>query len=201
MAALPGTYCRALVIYGNDDSGSDPFVNILWFNMAGVAADWQAAAEDLAAALDTAISPVAINCLAADARYIAVKVEMAVAAVSYTAANNANAQVGQVLGDSCPDYVAAVIRKKTARGGRTGRGRWFMPCVPEAFTNTSALTPGAVTSYGLLADTYVDTYVAGGVTFVAAHWSPTDLVFEPLTGYLVAPLLQTQRGRLLRPPF
>lgn len=65
-------------------------------------------------------------------------------------------EVGTLTGDSCPDYVAAVMARHTTRPGPSGRGRIFVPCVAEINTDTSRLTDGGQTALGALRDIFDD---------------------------------------------
>lgn len=74
---------------------------------------------------------------------------------------------GSVLSDELPDFVAAVIQKRTATAGKSGRGRWFLGPVPEALTDENFIEDAARPSYNQIAE---DWMAAG--TVLGAEWRP-----------------------------
>lgn len=106
--------------------------------------------------------------------------------------------VGQLTGDPCPANCAVLVSKRTARGGRKGRGRMYLPAglVAEQFISAAGvITPAEVTSMqtrisGALAD-----MVVAGLVGALLH---SDEVTTPdmLTALQVNSVIGTQRRRL-----
>jgi hypothetical protein len=110
--------------------------------------------------------------------------------------------VGGRAGTSGPPSVAVLVHKRTARGGRRGRGRMFLPwCL-----NTSS-----VSENGVIQTSDVNTIAASCIVFkdqLAASGSPMVLLHNPgqtamgppdlVTTMSVSPLIGTQRRRLGR---
>lgn len=100
--------------------------------------------------------------------------------------------------------VAVLVRKITARGGRAGRGRLFLPGLQ--------LGEGNVTATGVILQSLVDSWTADFNSFLAActtvgfplvllHQDPEvgpPLPPDPITGFAVQPVVATQRTRLRR---
>lgn len=104
---------------------------------------------------------------------------------------------GTVSQDGSPPMVSALISKTTAFGGRAGRGRMFMPGVPEQSVNEA----------GALGDTYVGNLQGAATAFAAnmvlADLPPVLLHAEgspistptPVTNFVVQTQSATQRRR------
>lgn len=58
---------------------------------------------------------------------------------------------GQTAGDALPSYCSALISLQTTLGGRSGRGRMFIPGVPESQTTASRINSEAALWAALLA--------------------------------------------------
>lgn len=52
----------------------------------------------------------------------------------------ADNNVGQAAIDSLPSFNSVVVSKRTALGGRSHRGRMFLPAIPESATSGSSIT-------------------------------------------------------------
>lgn len=57
--------------------------------------------------------------------------------------SNSAAVVGTASGDALPPNVAAMVNKITARPGRAGRGRFFLPGISEAAVSPAGVIAGA----------------------------------------------------------
>lgn len=112
--------------------------------------------------------------------------------------------VGELEGDTCPDYVSAVVRRYSAQPGPSGRGRAFIPAVAEINTDTSRLNGDGETALAGIRDALsepldVDAHVPD-LIFSPAHWkrkSPPALA--AVIVWVNDPTLVTQRRRRLRP--
>jgi hypothetical protein len=117
---------------------------------------------------------------------------------NYTIGFSAGAGPGTHAGDSCPDFTAVVIQKKTDFGGKSGRGRIYVGCIPEELTNTDTLTPAGVSEYEGFKSMLLDTFMAAGATWSQYHYSPKDDNWYLISGAIVVPVLGTQRRRRVR---
>lgn len=93
--------------------------------------------------------------------------------------------------------IAVLIKKATALGGRRGRGRFFLPAIPEEFVDIGGTLDSTFVS-GIQADT--DTFFAalavGGLEACVEHSdgaTPT-----PVTAHSVSNVVATQRRRQRR---
>lgn len=107
--------------------------------------------------------------------------------------------VGQISADGDPPQVSTLVQKRTARGGRSGRGRCYLPAPPNDQT-----TAGGGLEEAWRSDVE-DAYVAG-VTAIATDSGlslSTPLLFheaaeegDVITSFAVANRVATQRRRL-----
>lgn len=106
---------------------------------------------------------------------------------------------GADTGTACPQNTSYLVQKRTARLGRSGRGRMFVPGVVE----------GMVGVTGLITDAQRDAVTAGWQTFldslalgtpsipmVLLHAESLDLVPTPVTSLICDQKVATQRRRL-----
>jgi hypothetical protein len=105
---------------------------------------------------------------------------------------------GAVSGDSCPDFTAAVVQKRTATGGRSGRGRWYLGCVAESNTDTGRLTTAAVALYKTLAGNFAIDLTTDVGDLTPCLFAQAAAMLYPITGIVVNSPLGTQRRRRLR---
>lgn len=114
--------------------------------------------------------------------------------------NFLGAATGGVIGESLPTAVAAVIRKRTAFGGRTMRGRSYLAGVPVAGEVNSQLTVIQRGLYTTLAGAYDNDLVigVGAVRPIVAAYiqaTKTHLRRAWITSGDVDVVLRTQRRR------
>ena len=101
---------------------------------------------------------------------------------------------GAASGISVPPQVALLVQKRTATGGRRGRGRFYMPGIPRAATNEHGelLDANRVTMQadwdGFLAD-----MATAALALVVLHDDSTTPT--PITSLQVSGTLATQRRR------
>lgn len=118
--------------------------------------------------------------------------------IGTSAASGTGAQVG----DPVPQNTAFLVHKRTATGGRGGRGRMYLPGVPEAQVNhVGALTGAAVTAGNLNLEQFrLDVNFAPTVTsMVLLHNSPgayAAALPHPITALTLDTIVSTQRRRL-----
>jgi hypothetical protein len=117
--------------------------------------------------------------------------------------------VGSNAGTICPQNVAILVRKRTNRGGRRGRGRFFLPwCFEASVDNAGRLTSGEIGATNLRMSNFLDALAnppigsEGGPTpMVLLHSTGGSSVAgapTPVTGLETQSLVATQRRRLRR---
>lgn len=193
---FPDPLAVVYVVYGSDVKG--PFVVVLHYFQVGTFPVDQAAAAGLAQAIDPIIGDSLRDVIAADCTYTKTVAYINDGGVSFTSTDNASTGVGRIAGQSMPDYVAAVIQKRTATPGKSGRGRWYVGCVPEAFNNTGVLEPTGVSAYEGFMNNLVADVVVGGGTWRSGHLSRQMEICVPIVGAAVVHQFGTRRKRRLR---
>lgn len=111
--------------------------------------------------------------------------------------------VGMMAGDDrTPPAVAAVMRKNTARAGRAGRGRMFLPWIldEDNVDEAGALTSGAVTALNEVADEFRSLLAGAGLALVLLHNEGAAGGTDPslVTSLLCETQVGTQRRRQRR---
>jgi hypothetical protein len=110
--------------------------------------------------------------------------------------------VGGRTGGSVPPNVAVLVHKRTARGGRRGRGRFYLPwyCSDNDTNEDGTLLAAAVTAMQNAVIKWNSDLVASGNPMVILH-SPGRTTAgppDPVTGIVVSNVVATQRRRLGR---
>lgn len=110
--------------------------------------------------------------------------------------------VGGRSGGSVPPNVAILVHKRTARGGRRGRGRMYLPwyCSDNDTNEDGTLLGAAVTAMQNATIKFVSDLDASGNPMVLLH-SPGRTTAgppDPITGIVVSNVVATQRRRLGR---
>jgi len=93
---------------------------------------------------------------------------------------------------------AFLVRKDTALGGKAGRGRMFLPSVPEASVlQSGVLNSGVVTALQADMDSFFAGLASQGLVPVLLHGDSSPLTTPtPITGFSVQSVVATQRRRL-----
>lgn len=96
--------------------------------------------------------------------------------------------------------VTTLIRKNTAFGGRSGRGRWYFPGCNEANVANNGDVSGAyITAMNTALITFLGKIETRDVTPVLLHGVDAPLTIPtPITSMQCQPLAATQRRRLRR---
>lgn len=111
---------------------------------------------------------------------------------------------GTIASDTVPQNTATLVRKRTDLGGRRGRGRLYLPGVPETEVNAvGTLTPAYVSAHQAAFDDW-HTYLTAGVGArlyppVILHRSEgigTEPPPTPIARFAVESRVATQRRRL-----
>lgn len=194
--AFPTHYAQARILMRSPQNSTG--INILWFQPSAPPADPAADALTLAEDIDDAVNGLVKACLTTNSSYQGTVVTVNSTGGAFTQFVNTNAGVGIVGGDELPSYAAAVIQKRTSTAGKEGRGRWYVPFVPETMTDEGLLTEAAEESYQLLGEAYKTNYTIGGVTYECSHWSGKLEVMLLITSVNAQAILGTQRRRRLR---
>lgn len=103
---------------------------------------------------------------------------------------------GTVGGDTCPSYTAVVIQRRTNVPGKSGRGRIYVPCVPEASTDDSYLSD--LTKHQALIVALMINMDVEETTFVPQHYSPRLDSMTPVAFWVLDSVLGTMRTRKVK---
>lgn len=111
-------------------------------------------------------------------------------------------QNGGASASTLPANCAVLIHKRTARGGRRGRGRFYLPWVGSEtlWDEAGKLAGASVTTLQTAANNFRSALVSGGVPMVLLHDQGLTPEGPPndVTSLIVDPLIGTQRRRLGR---
>lgn len=108
---------------------------------------------------------------------------------------NTNAGVG-----AAPN-TTYLVGKNTDAGGRSGRGRMFLPGVPEVNVNEAGVvSPAAVTALQTKVSAFLTALLTNDTPMVLLHGGPSAPITTPLdvTSLSVSNVVATQRRRLRR---
>lgn len=199
---MPITYPSFLLevtaVYGSQDH--QPFLNI--FYLLGDAAPsgqpWDVPAGALAV-IDGAYTTLYQACMTNECTFYGYTAAYhSAGGVTYTGSRATPATMGTLTGETEPDFTAVCIRKQTAINGKSGRGRWFIGCVPEQFTDTSRLNSMALAAYGALKDEFFMDQTILGATFSPQLLSRKTNSFIDIDVLDIDVNLATQRRRRVR---
>jgi hypothetical protein len=101
-------------------------------------------------------------------------------------------------GSSVGPNTAFLVHKATAFGGHAGRGRMYLPGVPEASVDSpGTLAAGVASAINSDLTTFFNALTTAGIPMVLLHGDSSPLVTPtPVTGIQVATTVATQRRRL-----
>jgi len=109
---------------------------------------------------------------------------------------------GGASGSTPPSNVAVLARKRTARGGRRGAGRMFLPwwMREDEANDTGRLTTAAITAGNTALANFLSGLQADGTDMVVLHSVGQTTPGNPnvVTSLTVDPVVATQRRRLGR---
>lgn len=193
---LPDPHATAFVVYNSDNSREQ--VIVLHFFQVGTFAANAVEAFNMATVLDATVGPLLKNAIAVDSAYVRVTVQLNVGGVVFDVSVDTTRGGGNIGTESLPDYVAAIIRKQTAVGGRRGRGRFFIGCIAETQQDTGVLTAGGLTTLDALGDGLRADLVTAAGTWRSAHYSRADNTMVAIVDTKAQKFLATQRRRRLR---
>jgi len=194
---IPIQHAEGFIVYNSDESG--PLVIVTHWVPVGTVTIDQAQADAFAFELDDKIGQQLKGSIPADSTYQRSVGRLNDNGVIIEGTDQTNAGAGLIGGESCPDFTATIIRKRTAVGGRRGRGRWFIGCVPELWQDTGRLAPAGTVGYAALVVSLIQDIVSGGVTWHACHLSRADNTMIQIQAVTLHNVLGTQRRRRLRP--
>lgn len=194
---LPTQYIRATVVYHSNDIGG--FQMIFWFIHAG--ADFpidQGYAANIANAVDASQGFNLRQQMASSAVYDGTLISVNDNGRVFTAYSTGSAGIGGVGGDSCPDFVCAVLRKRANVPGRRGIGRWRMSCLPESYTTDNRLNGAGIGALVPLVANLWAHLIVGADTWVSAHHSQRNVTLLPIVDGTVDSKLGRMKRRTLK---
>ncbi len=112
------------------------------------------------------------------------------------------AVVGTASGEPLPQNSAVLVHKRTAVGGRRGRGRFYLPSgflAEASVTAVGGISSSLLTSLSSILGNFLFDLNAGGLPMVVLHVQNLNLI-PPyvVTSLDPDPIIATQRGRLRR---
>jgi hypothetical protein len=105
---------------------------------------------------------------------------------------------GTLTGGALPEDVAVLVQKITALGGKTNRGRWYLPGVDMSLVTGSYLNTAGQTAYTAFAVAAKTNVTDQGITYSPAHFSKSTASLVPIQNDPVVGLLATRRARRYR---
>lgn len=118
-----------------------------------------------------------------------------------SSADDGYVQAGLEGSNSAPPNVAVVIQKRTATGGRTGRGRMYLPFIDETKIDRGGVLDSTYQSnVQAAADAFISALAAADIPMVLLHQlgGSSDDTPHLVTSLNVAQRVGTQRRRLRR---
>lgn len=176
-------------------------LNVLWYTLSGAVGggtaqdDAQTVADALRDAFDDPMNAVTTE----ETDLIGVHVAYTISGSTYIAVAPFLNETGSIPEDTLPEYCATVIQKRTASPGKSGRGRWYIGCVPETFADNSELTDAAIAAYAALKTQLVTGQTAGGCSLQACLHSAKLNTLTGITLANIVSFLGTERRRRVRP--
>lgn len=197
----PGTSFARYQLWGLTDQKE--FQCDFWYSVsAGTITPWFDGPNAGSAFLTNIATPL-LDCLTAETFLRGCTVELSDGSVNISTQVYQNMTGTIALDRPLPGDVAAVVQKITATPGKIGRGRWYLPMVPEGFTDGSYLNSTGRHYYEVWAvaakTLFTVTAHVGSFDLSPAHFSPNTGLLYPIVQDPVVGLLGTKRRR--RGPF
>jgi hypothetical protein len=116
------------------------------------------------------------------------------------AGESAGSMAGSSSGLGNPANVALLVKKNTGFGGRTGRGRFYIPGIPEsAIAANGTILATAVTAWGTALEAFRTTLISLGLVPTLLHGAGSPVQTPmPITSFTVDATGATQRRRMRR---
>lgn len=107
---------------------------------------------------------------------------------------------GTASGPSCSPNVALLVRKQTGAGGRSGRGRMYLPCWTEGQVgDAGVIDETARGNVQIQLNAWFQQFAVNGIPWVVLHGAGAPLTTPtPITALSVDSTAATQRRRLRR---
>lgn len=197
MPSVP--HATVAIVRSSEDGKAS--INILHYTIpAGVNIETGAAAAGrLVTEANTAAEAVMKNVTPEGCRYEGVAVRVSVGGQSFVSERYVDAGPGLVPGDTCPNYVSIVMPKRTATAGRSGRGRWYLGCVPESFTDGPRVAAAASGPLVEVVNLFKATFETTDGGWVPRHYSPKTGQLLPIVHVTWTGKLGILQRRRLRP--
>lgn len=199
--AMPTNYARALLVYANENN--HVHVAALYYELgAAPAGDLQVFTQSFANAIHDEFEAALQAILTDEAEFAGVQLTVNVGGVAYSASSNNGAVAGTInTTDELPNNVAVVIQKRTAQPGKSGRGRFYIGCVPESFVDSNAVDPAAQALYNTFAEHVNATIVVSGISCAPRHHSKKLNALYPIVQLKVVRYVGRRDKRSFRPIF
>lgn len=192
---LPATYVKFTLVLGSQQKTN--FYNVFYY-VPSLAPTFtgspMADALTFGNAAYTALTADLAAVLTTDSSVIGFNVDLLTGGQSYDV-SVVNLIPGTVAGDELADFEAVVIQKRTATGGKSGRGRWYLGPVPETFTDENYITSAAALLYGNVLTDWINNVNALGTAWASSLFSKKNTDLYPITSGFVDPKVGQLGGR------
>lgn len=107
---------------------------------------------------------------------------------------------GESAQPAVPPNTSLLVQKVTAFGGRAGKGRWYLPGIPEVHVDQSGvLSSGYLTTVNTAFDAFLTAMEADDIGCVVLHGAGSPLSLpSPILSFEPQTVVATQRRRLRR---
>jgi len=195
--AMPANWAKALVVFKSPTN--EYFINVLWYILEGPPDSPATFPGALADMLFTALTDPVTEALTAESSMETVVVSQNSGGVVYTGQTAGSPVFGDITDTQpLPAFNAVVIQKRTAVPGKSGRGRWYFPLIPETLVGNNSIDPADLDKYTSIMEEYTSGRVVSGLSCTAAHHSAKNDSLTEIIFSRVDPVVGTQRGRKFR---
>lgn len=156
--------------------------------------------RDLCLAIEASLIPVYKLCTSEDLTFEAIKAHRVKPSIAGTYVHPISGS-GQVTEDTLPPNNSVLATLYTTNLTRAGRGRIFMPGVPDTFQNRGRLVVAGADLYvDFLAALLLPVQAGLGATFQAGVCNPPDGDFHDYTSHELRSRVNTLRSRRMENP-
>lgn len=192
-ARIPPGFAEVWVQFGRSDD-PEPMYIALGVNLAAGVGASQAAADSILAAVPPGLDNMISTDYGIGPGHVIFGQDGGDIRIDGTATPVAGTQAGTALPQNC----AVLFRKLTAVGGRRGRGRGFIPGIPEGNVtpNGSLTTAYRTTAIAAVQQVLTDLVATAEVTSLQLFHDTAPFQPTLITSLEVQPVIATQRRRL-----
>jgi hypothetical protein len=194
MASRPsGVPWVLAVFFGTGDEKQ--WSNDMWYNLTGTPIDGSTDLVAIATAIYSGLTTTWAAAITTSEKILGVSLEMGDGTGNVWSTVFYSTTDGTGISSPMPEDVAVVVRKKTAIGTASGKGRWYFYGAGQGDVSGSYLAPAGVTDWQAFAVALKATVTAGAYTLKPSHFSKKTNLFTEILDTPVVGLLGTRRRR------